>query len=93
MRVKYSLYSLRHQFIANMSAMYERERVVAMSGHDVTGAQREHYIKRRIAWTEAQLEAVPTAVTEQVARMRRRLRALDQRREIKTMKDAARRTD
>jgi hypothetical protein len=93
MRVKYTLYSLRHQFISNMSAIYDRERVVAMSGHDVTGAQREHYIKRRLAWTEAQLEAVPAAVAEQVSRMRKRLRALDERREIKSMKDAARRTD
>lgn len=93
MRLKYTLHSLRHQFIANMSTIYNRERVVAMSGHDVTGAQREHYIKRRIAWTEAQLEGVPAAVTEQVARTRRRLRAFDERREIRSMKDAARRTD
>jgi hypothetical protein len=92
-RLKYTLYSLRHQFIANMSAIFNRERVVAMSGHDVTGAQREHYIKRRIAWTEAQLKEVPAAVIEQVERMRRRLRLLDERREIKSMKDAARRTD
>lgn len=93
MRMKYTFYSLRHQFIANMSAIYERDRVVAMSGHDVTSAQREHYIKRRIAWTEAQLEAIPRAVAEQVVRMRKRLRALDERREIKSLRDAARRTD
>lgn len=91
MRLKYTLYSLRHQFIANMSTVYNRERVVAMSGHDVTRAQREHYTKRRIVWTEAQLEGLPEAVTEQVARMRRRLRTLDEWHEIKSLKDAARR--
>lgn len=93
MQLGYTLSSLRHQFIANMSAVYSREKVVAMSGHDMTGAQREHYVKQRISWTERQFNELPVPVPEQVARIKVRLRFLDERREIKAMKDAARQRD
>jgi hypothetical protein len=90
MRLRYTLYSLRHQFIANMSSIFSREQVVAMSAHDITGAQRDHYVKRRIPWTGQELNELPAPVPEQVARIKTRLRFLDERREIKSMKDAAR---
>jgi hypothetical protein len=93
MQLCYTLYSLRHQFIANMSSIYSREQVVAMTGNDMTHVQREHYVKQRISWTERQFNELPGPVPEQVARIKVRLRFLDERREIKAMKDAARQRD
>jgi hypothetical protein len=64
-----------------------------MTGNDMTHVQREHYVKQRISWTERQFNELPGPVPEQVARIKVRLRFLDERREIKAMKDAARQRD
>jgi hypothetical protein len=91
MEMQYTLYSLRHQFIANMITIYSRDEVDAIADHVSTDAQPEHYSKRRAGWTDQQITEVPKPVYEQVAQITRRHEFFDQRRAIKAMKEAARR--
>lgn len=93
MSLRYTLYSLRYQFIANMNSIYGREQVAAMADYVPTGAKPEHYRKRRPYWSEEEIPEVPTPVGEQVTRIRSRLRFLDERLAIKSIMEAARRSD
>jgi hypothetical protein len=83
MRVAYTLYSLRHQFIANMKAIYPREAVAALTDCGSTDTEVEHYVKRRASWTDQQITEVPTPVQEQVSRIKSSHEFFDQRRAIK----------
>jgi hypothetical protein len=91
MQMEYTLYSPRHQFIANMKTIYPREEVAAMADYGSTDTQVEHYAKRRAAWTGQQITEVPRPVQEQVSRIKRSHEFFDERRAIKAMKEAARR--
>lgn len=46
---RYSLFGLRHLFIANMKAVYKRAEVAALMGHISADEAVEHYGKRRRA--------------------------------------------
>jgi hypothetical protein len=91
MKLQYTLYSLRHQFIANMKTIYSREEVAAMADHVSTDTHLDHYRKRRASWTDQQITEVPVPMQEQVVRIKKRLESFDERRDFKAMKDAARR--
>jgi hypothetical protein len=82
MQVQYTLYSLRHQFIANMKTIYTREQVAAMTGYSSVDAQVQHYTKRRSSWSTEEISDVPVPVEEQVARIKRRLELSDLRRRV-----------
>ena len=80
MQKQYTLYSLRHQFIANMKTIYSREEVAAMVGHISIETQVEHYGKKRVAWDSNLIAEVPMPVEEQVAHIRKRLALFEVRR-------------
>lgn len=86
---QYTLYSLRHQFIANMKTIYTREEVAAMVGHISLETQVEHYGKKRVAWDANLIVEVPMPVEEQVAHIRKRLELFDERRADIAAKQAA----
>jgi hypothetical protein len=90
MQIEYTLYSLRHQFIANMRTIYSREEVAAMADDGLTDTQVGHYAKRRASWAGLQITEVPRPVQEQVVRAKRRHEYFDERRAIKALKEAAR---
>jgi hypothetical protein len=89
MQKHYTLYSLRHQFIANMKTIYTREEVAAMVGHISLETEVEHYGKKRVAWDFRLITEVPMPVEEQVAQIKRRLELFDERRADIAAKEAA----
>ncbi|MBB4376222.1 hypothetical protein SAMN05216573_11363 [Bradyrhizobium sp. Rc3b] len=91
MKKQYTLYSLRHQFIANMKTIYTREEVAAMVGHISLETQVEHYGKRRLAWDSRLITEVPMPVEEQVAQIKKRLELFDLRKIDRATKEAAKR--
>jgi hypothetical protein len=86
---RYSLYSLRHQFIANMKDVYEPAEVAALVGQ-ISDADEavEHYGKRRAAWLRAEIHEVPVPMPEQVKKMRRQWELYVERRKAKMMRRA-----
>jgi hypothetical protein len=91
MELTYTLFSLRHQFLANMASIHEREEIAAMAGYVSMGARAEFYSKRRPYWRNEEIPEIPLPVADQVSWIRQRLRFFDQRLEIESMKTAARR--
>ncbi|WP_456717759.1 MULTISPECIES: hypothetical protein [unclassified Bradyrhizobium] len=89
MQKQYTLYSLRHQFIANMKTIYTREEVAAMIGHISLDTQVDHYGKKRIAWESRLITEVPMPLDEQVVQIKKRLELFDLRREDIAQKRAA----
>jgi hypothetical protein len=89
MQKQYTLYSLRHQFIANMKTIYTREEVAAMVGHISLDTQVEHYGKKRSAWDSKLIIEVPMPIEEQVAQIKKRLELFDLRRDDIAQKAAA----
>jgi hypothetical protein len=89
MQKHYTLYSLRHQFIANMKTIYTREEVAAMADHISLETQFEHHAKKRIAWESRQIKEIPMPVDEQVAQMKRRHELFDERAADIAQKQAA----
>ncbi|WP_374311749.1 hypothetical protein [Dongia sp.] len=57
----YCLYSLRHQFVANMKSLKELKEIAALLGHCVTATSTQHYGKRRDAWAEEHIVDIPDA--------------------------------
>lgn len=75
----YCLYSLRHQFIANMKAIKKSEEVSALVGHIVTETAHANYAKSRSAWETDELIGIPSAVSEEVATVRETHKYFEQR--------------
>lgn len=90
MQLQYTLYSLRHQFIANMKTIYDRAELAAMVGHISIDTHVEHYGKRRASWSKHEITEIPIPMEEQVTQVRKRLELFDQRRAITAAKEAAR---
>lgn len=96
-RQRYSLYSLRHQFIANMKAIYPPAEVAALVGHigmnkDKNNSENEAaepYAKRRAAWQLDEISERPVPIPEQVKNMRRRLELYEERLDAIRMRKAA----
>lgn len=89
MQIRYTLYSLRHQFIANMKTIYSREELAAMVGQITLETRVEHYQKRRASWLKHEITELPMPVEEQVKRMNTRLALLDERRALNARFEAA----
>jgi hypothetical protein len=89
MKLQYTVYSLRHQFIANMKTIYSREELAAMVGHISLDTQVDHYGKRRSSWSKFEITEIPMPVEEQVTHIRKRIEMFDERRSLMALKAAA----
>lgn len=78
-RYAYSLYSTRHQFIANAKTVLTPEEIAAIVGHGVTATASTHYGKRRSAWPPERIPAPPRAVPEELSIIRQRMRLWENR--------------
>lgn len=63
---QYTLYSCRHQAIANFKATLTMEETAAIVGHGVTKTQAQHYGKRRSAWGPELVGKTPKGVTDEI---------------------------
>lgn len=89
MTIKYSLYSLRHQFIANMKTVINDDAQVAtLIGHISVGTQLGHYSKRRAAWSRFDIVDVPVPIDDQVQQVRKHLTTLKDREELRLLRKA-----
>lgn len=81
-RYAYSLYSTRHQFIANMKVVLTPTEIAAIVGHGVTATASEHYGKRRSSWPPEAIPAPPRPVPEELSVVRDRIRLYQRRFEL-----------
>ena len=79
MQVKYSLFSLRHQFIANMKSVLSAAEVSALIGGIAAESSPEHYVKRRSAWDKFYILDIPVPIEQQVKRVQRRMTRFEER--------------
>ena len=85
----YSLFSLRHQFIANMKTFYQPAEVAALVGYISDKDEAvEHYGKRRAAWLREEIREVPVPMPEQVKRMHLQSELYEGRRKAKKLRQA-----
>lgn len=68
----YSLYSFRHQAIANWKTSLDQYSVAALAGHGVITTAGNSYAKKRSGWKENKLKSIPEAVPEEVNQIIRR---------------------
>jgi len=68
----YSLYSARHQFVANAKSYHKPEAVSALVGHIVTDTAISSYGKKRSCWAPEDIKDRPEPVAEEVATVRQR---------------------
>jgi hypothetical protein len=87
-RQRYSLFSLRHQFIANMKTIYRPAEVAALVGHISKDEAVEHYGKRRAAWLPEEIRDMPAPMPGEVKRMHRQWELYEGRREVKKLREA-----
>lgn len=66
----YSLYSARHQFVANAKSYHKPESVSALVGHVVTETAVSSYGKKRSCWGPDEIVDRPEPVQEEVATVR-----------------------
>nr|ART37975.1 F43 [uncultured bacterium] len=66
----YCLYSLRHQFAANMKSLKDLATVAALMGHCSTATAVSAYGKRRHAWAAEKITDIPEAMPEEVGTVR-----------------------
>lgn len=90
MHQPYTLYSVRHQFIANMKTINSREEVAAMTDHVLLRNQTMPDGKKRLAWDSHQIGELPAPVPAQVALIKERLELVDLRQLDRAQKKAFR---
>ncbi len=71
----FTLYSLRHQFVATAKARLRPEEVSAAAGHGVTTTAVQAYGRRRSAWRLEDVRDVALPVADEVATVRRTARS------------------
>jgi hypothetical protein len=82
-RYHYTLYSCRHQAIANWKALpLQPAEIAAIVGHGVTSTASEHYGKRRTSWPVGRVPPPPRSVPEELAVVRDRIRLFERRLEL-----------
>lgn len=69
----YSLYSLRHQFVANSKSLYKNEEVSAMCGHLVVDTAVANYGKKTSAWAPEEIRDRARPVENEVAMVQPRI--------------------
>jgi hypothetical protein len=84
-RQRYSLSSMRQQFIANMRSFYSPAEVAALVGH-ISNEPTEHYAKRRHAWLDNKICEVPVPMPASVLQMRRRLKWHEDRQQMQLLR-------
>ena len=70
----YTLYSTRHQAIANFKSLMSPAFIAAIVGHVVTATAATHYGKKRSAWAPKDIPTPPVPIPEEVAIVRDQLR-------------------
>jgi hypothetical protein len=89
MVVKYSLHSLRHQFIANMKSVYnDPAKIATLIGDISIGIQSEHYGKRRSSWSLHDIREIPKPLEKQVAQVQKCLTEVEERAHLRMMRKA-----
>lgn len=79
----YSLYSCRHQFIANMKALgLSNEEISAMAGHVVDETAAQTYGKKRSGWSPDKILDRPRGIPEEIATVRKRLVLHEERQDL-----------
>jgi hypothetical protein len=78
-QIKFSLFTFRHQFIANMRSLMGRAEVIAMVGDVDVDDDKEHYTKRRAAWTKSDIKDVAAPIKELVRQVDRYIRMVEDR--------------
>lgn len=69
----YSLYSARHQFIANAKKTMKLEEIAALVGHNTVKTSREHYGKRRSSWDEEDLLPMPVPIASELKNVKKQI--------------------
>ncbi len=67
---QYTLYTLRHQAIANFKSVLSMEETAAIVGHGVTATQAAHYGKKRSTWGPERIGEPPKGIPEEIALVR-----------------------
>lgn len=75
----YSLYSFRHQAIANWKTELDQYSVAALAGHGVITTAGNSYAKRKSGWKGNQLKSIPEAVPEEVNQIIKRYKYQNER--------------
>ena len=69
-KYSYSLYSARHQFIANLKTCMRPDEIAAIVGHGSTATAESHYGKRRSGWSDKNIPTIPSPVPEELSVVR-----------------------
>lgn len=76
----YSMYSCRHQAIANWKSLdLPLEEIAAVVGHAVTATTTERYGKRRSAWKPDRIPLPPRGIPEEITLVRNRMNMFRER--------------
>ncbi len=81
-RNHYTLYSCRHQAVANFKAVLQPAEIAAILGHGITSTAETHYGKKRSSWPIERIPAPPRSVPEELAVVRDRIRMFERRLEL-----------
>ena len=93
-RIRFSLFTVRHQFIANMKAVWRDEAVVsALIGQLIVKTGRAHYTKVRAAWSAEEIREVPVPPKRSVDRFQMLLAMYRERAELREAKAVRRALD
>jgi hypothetical protein len=93
-RIRFSLFTVRHQFIANMKAVWRDEAVVsALIGQLIVKTERAHYTKVRAAWSAEEIREVPVPPKRSVDRFQMLLAMYRERAELREARAVRRALD
>lgn len=81
-----TLYTLRHQFVANMKTIYPHEELAALLGHSTADTQAVWYGKKRSGWAPEHIRDIPAPIEAEVALVRKRFEVTQERLRIKGLK-------
>lgn len=77
-----TLYTFRHQFVANMKTIYPAEELAALLGHSTADTQSSWYGKKRSGWAAEHITDVPAPIEAEVVMIRQRFAFAQDRKRI-----------
>lgn len=77
-----TLYTFRHQFVANMKTIYPAEELAALLGHSTADTQGTWYGKKRSGWAPEHITDVPVPIEAEVVMIRQRFAVAQDRKRI-----------
>ncbi len=77
-----TLYTFRHQFVANMKTIYPVEELAALLGHSTVDTQGSWYGKKRSGWAPEHITDVPAPIEAEVLMIRQRFAVAQDRKRI-----------